>query len=265
MVNDSNIYKQRVGEQRKNNKNRLIIERMKEMWDESGKIENPMEAVHFSSSDKPVDEKVYDDIADEVSERLSLNENDDLLEVGCGNGLLLQRLKNRVKSIVGVDFSKEMLKGIKDPSIKTYQAEANTLPFSDHSFDKVICHSIFHYFPDLEYAEESVLEMVRVCKPNGQILISDVLNGYLKEIYLEEEKKKLSLQEKIKNILLQSCPWLRHIRRIIAPPLFIEPIFFKKLFLNNKYKVYILLETVESKPKPFLMFRYDVLIFKIVK
>lgn len=244
------------------NKDKLILEQMRKMWDESGRRENPMEAVHFLVDGKPVEERVYDDIADEISERLALNKTDELLEVGCGNGLLIKRLKNRVKSVTGVDFSKEMLESIEDSSIKTYKAEANALPFPDDYFDKVVCHSVFHYFPDTEYAKKSIFEMVRVCRPNGKILISDILNGYLKEVYFTSAKRKLCIKEKIKNIIRQYYSLIKHKKHINTYPLFIEPIFFKKLFLNSKHKVFILLETVESKPKLFLMFRYDVLIFK---
>jgi ubiquinone/menaquinone biosynthesis C-methylase UbiE len=240
---------------------RLIIKQMKEIWDASGKSKNPMEAIHFLVDGKPADERIYDDIADEVSNRLSLNKDDNLLEVGCGNGLLIKRLENRVKSITGIDISLEMLKGIKNTTTNVCQAEAGILPFHDYMFDKVVSHSIFHYFPDLEYAENAVMEMLRVCKPGGQILISDILNGYLEEIYIKMTRK-VPFKKKLKNLLRPYYYKIKGKSEIKHHPLFIEPMFFKNMLSNGKNKAYMLLETVESKPRPFLMFRYDVLIFR---
>lgn len=238
------------------------LKTMKEMWDRSGQEKDPMKALHFLNKGKPVNENIYDDIACELSERLKLTKNDSLLEVGCGNGLLLKRLKNQAKYVFGVDLSIEMLKQIKDPQIKTVQAEASNLPFENCVFDKIVSHSIFHYFPNLKYAENSVLEMVRVCKPGGRIVISDILNGYLKEIYLKEMQSRLSLKNKVRNIIRSCYCKIKRKECINSTPLFIEPLFFKNLFLDSKDKVYVLLETVDSKPKPFLMFRYDVIICK---
>lgn len=238
------------------------LEAMKEMWDRSGQERDPMKAIHFLDKGKPVNENIYDGIACELSERLRLSKEDSLLEVGCGNGLLLKRFKNQAKHVIGIDFSMEMVKQIKDSQIKTGQAEASNLPFKDCTFDKVVSHSIFHYFPNLKYAEDSVLEMVRVCKPGGRIVISDILNGYLKEIYLKEVKSKLSLKNKVKNIIYLYYCKIKRKEYNNNTQLFIEPLFFKNLFLDSKDEVYVLLETADSKPKLFLMFRYDVIVCK---
>lgn len=36
--------------------------------------------------------------------------------------------------------------------------------FPDNSFDYVISHSVFHYFPNLEYSDKVIKEMMRIAK-----------------------------------------------------------------------------------------------------
>ncbi len=256
------------------NKNKLIIEQMRRIWNKRGKENNPIKAAHFvivkqGKETGLISESVWDETAREIAERLDLKKEDSLLEVGCGSGLLLERLKNKVSFCAGVDISEEMLKHIKDENIELRVAEASKLPFEDEKFSKVFCHSVFHYFPDIEYAKQSINEMLRVCKQDGTILISDVLNGYLDDIRLKEEASNTGLYFRIvrqfKNVLRPLYYQLKRKPIIEIKPLSIEPTFFKKYFKNTNHKVFPLLETVESKPAQFLIFRYDILIQKNAK
>jgi len=86
--------------------------------------------------------------------KLPLSQN--ILEVGCGDGRIVNKLK--AKLIIGVDFAIEPLKYVKTLS---YAAKASNLPFSDNSFDLIICSEV------LEHLEEKILsktlnEMSRV-------------------------------------------------------------------------------------------------------
>ncbi len=52
--------------------------------------------------------------------------------------------------------------------IEIVQAGAENLPFEDDTFDTVVATLVFCTIPD---AEKAILEMKRVCKPNGTILM----------------------------------------------------------------------------------------------
>jgi len=256
------------------NQKRLIIKQMRKMWNERGKESDPIMAAHYVivKRDKIVgiiSEKVWDEVAEEISERLDLRKDDSLLEVGCGSGVLLERLKNEVTSCTGVDMSEEMLRHIEDKDIELHIAEPNKLPFENEKFSKIFCHSVFHYFPDIEYARQSITEMLRVCKLGGVILISDILNGYLDNIRLKKKASSVSLYFKLvrqfKNVLRPLYYKLKQKSLVEARSLSIKPTFFKEYFKNSNHRVFPLLETVAIKPEPFLLFRYDVLIRKNAK
>lgn len=88
----------------------------------------------------------------------------------------------RVDCLVGLDANLSMIRHA-SRSIRRILGSADMLPFSDRTFNKVLCHSVIHLFPNHEYATKAILEMKRVIKDHGTILIMDVLNVTKKEDY----------------------------------------------------------------------------------
>src|SRR5215831_12845714 len=59
----------------------------------------------------------------------------DLLEVGCGTGLLLERLASVARSAQGIDLSPGMLEKARARGLNVRQGSVLDLPFPDASFD----------------------------------------------------------------------------------------------------------------------------------
>ncbi|HLO75601.1 MAG TPA: thioesterase domain-containing protein, partial [Magnetospirillum sp.] len=108
----------------------------------------------------------------------------DVLEIGCGSGLLLTRLAPRRRSYLGIDFSAEALERL-DVTVRARpdladrvtlrQGEARDLSaLADSSVDLVVVNSVAQYFPDLDYLLAVVAEAVRVCRPDGHIFLGDL-------------------------------------------------------------------------------------------
>lgn len=119
--------------------------------------------------------------ADRVSTFLGLKGTEVLLDACCGDGTITNRLAFSVQKTVGIDRSLELLsiggKSAKDmghANVDYVNSEASRLPFADDSFDLTISLSAFHYFPGYDYADDAVKELVRVTKPSGKILITEV-------------------------------------------------------------------------------------------
>jgi len=101
-------------------------------------------------------------VADSIQAFLKIKSSDRVLEIGCGAGMLGQHFDCHY---IGLDYSASLLQ--KHHSIlgnHVFQAEAKFLPFQTNSFDKVFVFSVFHYFPDKEYALQVVSAMQRVAK-----------------------------------------------------------------------------------------------------
>jgi ubiquinone/menaquinone biosynthesis C-methylase UbiE len=97
-----------------------------------------------------------------------------VLEVGFGAGTdFIQWLRAGVLA-TGVDLTEEALQNL-SRRIETYGlpapehigiADAEKLPFADHSFDLGYSFGVLHHTPD---TEKAIRELVRVVKPGGEI------------------------------------------------------------------------------------------------
>jgi SAM-dependent methyltransferase len=92
-------------------------------------------------------------IARDVAAKLEPGAEDDLLDVGCGSGLLLSIWRERCRSVFGVDFAASQLAlGRKHfPDIPFASAEA--LPFSEARFSRILCYGVWHYVDNWRGAE----------------------------------------------------------------------------------------------------------------
>lgn len=105
-----------------------------------------------------------------------------VLDIGCGTGelerLLLETHSNQ--QIVGVDLSEQML-AIARQKCQSYAhvafhlASATALPFDDHSYDRVVSASSFHYF---DAPQTALIEIKRVLKPTGTLVVLDWCKDY---------------------------------------------------------------------------------------
>jgi ubiquinone/menaquinone biosynthesis C-methylase UbiE len=105
-------------------------------------------------------------------------DEDLVLDVACGPGLVACEFSKIAKHVTGIDLTEEMIKeAIKrqtELSLNNLSWDIGTacpLPYPDSSFSVVITRYSFHHFLDPQAALD---EMIRVCKPGGGILIADV-------------------------------------------------------------------------------------------
>lgn len=97
-----------------------------------------------------------------------------ILEVGCGIGIDLLQFARHGAIVYGVDFSSKSLKlakkrfsyyGIDGDFL---EADAESLPFPDNTFDFVYSWGVIHHTPNTGQAAR---EIIRVCKPGGNIFV----------------------------------------------------------------------------------------------
>ena len=96
-----------------------------------------------------------------------------VLDLGCGTGLLSQRIRHEFPSawLLGCDFSRGMLRQAVENGHGSawVQGDAMRLPFRDARFDTIVSTEAFHWFPDQAAA---VAECFRVLAPGGRLLVA---------------------------------------------------------------------------------------------
>ncbi|WP_077325043.1 class I SAM-dependent methyltransferase [Virgibacillus siamensis] len=104
----------------------------------------------------------------------NFNENQNILFVGVGTGAELEQLNHTELNITAIDYTNEMLEKakfkFKSSSIKFLKMDAQDMSFQDNHFDVVVGSLVLSVVPDVD---KCIKEMVRVLKPNGEIIIFD--------------------------------------------------------------------------------------------
>lgn len=97
------------------------------------------------------------------------------LDVGCGTGLLAERVAAAGYDLVALDASRGMLAQLRRrlPGLPTVAASGGSLPFADNSFSLSYCVAVLHHVAAPDAVRDTLTEMVRVTSPGGHILIWD--------------------------------------------------------------------------------------------
>jgi ubiquinone/menaquinone biosynthesis C-methylase UbiE len=103
----------------------------------------------------------------------------DVLDVGCGTGLVLRRLAERypdAASLVGVDPAPGMLEVARahspDPRVRFEAGTADALPLPAGTFDLVVTTLSLHHWRD---QRGGLAECARVLRPGGVLVLADMV------------------------------------------------------------------------------------------
>jgi len=109
--------------------------------------------------------RMLDDLEVEIVERYARGK--DVLEVGCGTGLILHRVEEFARRGVGIDLSGGMLEKAVGRGLAVAQASATELPIATASVDVAYSFKVLAHIPDIQGA---LREMARVVRPGGHVI-----------------------------------------------------------------------------------------------
>lgn len=116
-----------------------------------------------------------------------------ILEIGCGTGLLLFRIAPHTSSYTGTEISATAIEYLTESittlpgswdQVKLLQRAAHELtdlPSGD--FDTLVINSVVQYFPDAAYLDALIGEAIRLLQPGGRLVIGDIRSLSLNNVF----------------------------------------------------------------------------------
>ena len=115
----------------------------------------------------------------EIASRADLkNKTGRILDDGCGVGQLANYLPEATL-LFGLDLSFEMLRKASVRILNLIQGSSTNLPLVSESFDLIFANSLIHHLPD---PEQGIIEIHRILKPGGQIILIDTNRSLINAI-----------------------------------------------------------------------------------
>jgi len=106
-------------------------------------------------------------LASGVLEWLNAQAGERILDLGCGDGQLTQRIAATGARVVGVDASAQMVAAARSRGVLADEGNAEALPYPEKSFDAVFSNAALHWVRD---HDAMIKQVRRVLKPGGRFV-----------------------------------------------------------------------------------------------
>ena len=107
------------------------------------------------------------ELAGSVLELLAAQQGERILDLGCGDGQLTQRIVATGASVAGVDASPEMAAAARSRGIAVELGVAESLPYASGEFDAVFSNAALHWVRD---QDAMLAEVRRVLRRGGRFV-----------------------------------------------------------------------------------------------
>jgi ubiquinone/menaquinone biosynthesis C-methylase UbiE len=104
-----------------------------------------------------------------------LKKNNTVYDIGCGNGRNMVNSQNQSQqklNFIGVDNCENFIRICKEKDLNVINSNIIKIPLDSGSADAIICIAVFHHLSSDDNRIHALLEMKRLIKCGGKILLS---------------------------------------------------------------------------------------------
>ncbi|MGL4106772.1 AMP-binding protein [Clostridium sp. LP20] len=147
---------------------------------------------------------------------------DNVLEIGCGTGLLMYRLAKKTKSYVGLDISDEAIntlrhdlknKRVEFDNVEVFQSSADDLScVAGRKFNTIIINSVIMFFPSADYLIDVIKNCMELLDDGGTLFLGDIQDFDLMKVFRSSVflfRSKDGEIGELKNVINEDCNKLK--------------------------------------------------------
>jgi amino acid adenylation domain-containing protein len=250
------------------------IEQWEQIYDNAYATKSPLADSTFnigiwksSYTGQPIPAPEMHEWVDATVARIKKLKPQNLLEIGCGTGLLLFRIAADCTYYCGTDISRKGLDYIQEQfeflpgnwsQVHLQQRAAHDFSeIIDTTFDVVVINSVVQYFPSIDYLVKVLEKAFQVLTPDGIVFVGDIQSLTL----LEAFHTSVQLSQAPADMTLEQLRQLIQKNMQFNQELVIDPAFFQVLSarLPQIGEVTIQLKRGDAHNE-MTKYRYDVVI-----
>ena len=148
---------------------------------------------------------------DFVSELMSAQADDRIIEIGFGTGKLIYKMAQQIDKglIEGVDFSKVMVsiaqkrnkKNIAKGMVKIFEGNFDKMPYEKEKFSKACSVNTLYFWPAPAHTAAKIADIL---KPNGKLILAFEDIEQLKQRNLNQEVFHIYSKDEVQNLLINA-------------------------------------------------------------
>lgn len=213
-----------------------------------------------SFTGRPFEPEDINEMVANVVEKVAphLNQQMNVLEIGCGTGDILRQLAPQVGKYTGTDISSRIIDkcllnvkraGLRNVELRHMPAMEIGL-FPEKTFDVIVMNSVMQYFPSHAYAREFLARATKVLKPGGILFIGDIRDKNKQTDYYQELfKDSPEIEKDIAN------------KKSAEKELFVAPAFLQNYFNTYTSKSDITIsQKIGTIRNELYLYRFDAMI-----
>jgi ubiquinone/menaquinone biosynthesis C-methylase UbiE len=162
---------------------------------------------------------LVDDLEIELVERYGTG--GDVLECGCGTGLILERIAEFSRTAKAIDLSPAMLDRARARGLDVREANVTAIPFARETFDVACSFKVLAHVPRIGLA---LAEMARVTRPGG-VVIAEFYNPLSMRGLAKRLAPARAISDRTREDAVYTrfdAPWV--VPRVLPPSLRIEAV-----------------------------------------
>jgi SAM-dependent methyltransferase len=164
------------------------------------RFDNPMIALDYLTARGVLEDRVIDSMVSYIAQRLGLNLRESFLEIGCGCGLIMKKLRGMGSlgdHCLGIDIAPTMIERAKKilPGTRFEVLDATEVAGLNLKFEKVLIWAALHYFNAQADVDKTLKAVVDLLRPGGRALLGWLPDQAVKEDYITWRKSVVYNQD----------------------------------------------------------------------